>query len=158
MKHLNFALHHINSLRKEFSSGFTRLSLAFAVHGKPISVTLWRSDGTGLQVQCRMHDVFDRVEYGVLEFERALGNGDGETFIDLPDDLRLAPGSTVAKLILTDDGVMCESGFAVIGSQGSELIVVAGAYPYTLAVSVAGLPEPFEPEFPLDKYDRVEIA
>lgn len=103
-----------------------------------------------------MHDISDRVEYGVLEFEPALGNGGGKTLMDLPDDLRL--GSAVAKLVLTDDEVVCESGFVVRGGLGSELIVVAGAYPYTLAVSVAGLPGPFEPEFPLDKYDRVEIA
>ena len=69
MKKLIFALHDITSLREELSRGFAQISFASAAHRRPISITLRRSDGTGLRVRCRMHDVAERVEYGVLEFE-----------------------------------------------------------------------------------------
>lgn len=103
-----------------------------------------------------MHDVAERIEYGVLEFDSWAVDGAEEVTIDLPDDLW--EGSTASKLMVNDGGVVCESGLVVRGARGSELIVVAGAYPYTLAVSVAGAFGPFEPELPVDKYDRVLIV
>jgi hypothetical protein len=33
-------------------------------------VTLWRSDGTGLRLYSQMHDVAERREVGVLNFEQ----------------------------------------------------------------------------------------
>lgn len=156
MKKLIFALHNITSLREELSRGFAQISLASAAHRRPISITLRRSDGTGLRVRCRMHDVGERVEYGVLELEPSVANVEGEANIALPDDL--GGESSVEKLVLSDDRVVCESGFVVRGSRGSELIVVAGAYPYTVAVSVAGVSGPFEPEFPMEEYKRIVLA
>ncbi|MEM5299644.1 hypothetical protein VSR82_35735 [Burkholderia sp. JPY481] len=154
MKHLNFALHQIDSLGEQLSGGFVRLSLVFAAHGRPISVKLWRSDGTGIRVRCRMYDVAERVEHGVLEFEPLAENGGDDAVIDLPDDMH--GKCTVAKLVLNDDGVVCESGLVIRGSRGGELIVVAGVYPHTLAVNVAKAFGPFEPEYPMEKYARVE--
>jgi hypothetical protein len=105
-----------------------------------------------------MRDVAERVEYGVLEFEPwAGGNEEQGAIISLPNDVG-GEGTTIAKLLLRDDSVVCESGFAIRGGHGSELIVVAGAYPYTLAVAVTGISGSFEPEFPLEKYDRVVFA
>ena len=103
-----------------------------------------------------MHDVAERVEYGVLEFEPTVANVENEVNIALPADL--GGESSVEKLVLIDDKIVCESGFVVRGPRGSELIVVAGAYPYTVAVSVVGVSVPFEPEFSMEQYKRIVLA
>lgn len=49
-----------------------------------------------------------------------------------------------------------ESGIVLKASDGSEVVVVAGAFPYFLALSgVLPAPYSFQPEYPLDQYSRI---
>ena len=156
LKYLNFSVDKVGALGDEFEKGFSDISFEFASHGKPVSVTLWHSDATGIEVTCRMHDTDERVEYGTLEFapsDRRVGN---ETLVSLSCELGMP--AFVEKLVLRDDGVVCESGFTLRGRDGSALFVVAGVYPYTLAVRVAGYMGPFDPEFPIERYERVPMS
>ncbi|AJC21061.1 hypothetical protein [Pandoraea pulmonicola] len=156
MKYLNFALYQIGALGDEFDKGFKDISFEFASHGKPVSVTLWHADATGIEVTCKMHDTDERVEYGILEFAQVGRRAENKTFVSLDSDLS-AP-AFVEKLVLRDDGVICESGFMLGGRDGSVLLVVAGVYPYTLAVRVAGYLGPFDPEFPIERYERIPMS
>jgi len=158
MRELEFAWHERESLGAQLRGGFRRISTRTASHGKPIAVTLWRLDGSGLQIQSRMHDVAERLEVGVLEFMRIAQTGAVETALDLPKEF--AERISVNKLLIDLDGPTAESGVALENRLGEEIIVVAGAYPYTLAISaplVGGI-APFEPEYPLAQYRRVALA
>jgi hypothetical protein len=45
------------------------------------------------------------------------------------------------------------------GNNKDEIVIVAGDYPYSLAVrGVPSLPEIFKPEYPIDRYSRIPIS
>ena len=134
-----------------------RMSIRTAAHGRPISVTLWHSDGTGLLIQSTMRDVAERREVGVLDFAIAGVAEDDEKNLDIPASF--ISGVKASKLVINESGKTAESGIVLEASDGQEIVVVAGAYPYSLAVSsLSSMPHGFEPEYPLETYTRVEIA
>lgn len=52
-----------------------------------------------------------------------------------------------------------ESGLILKASSDDELVIVAGAYPYSLAVlGVPPIPHIFEPEYEISPYTRVPIT
>lgn len=118
------------------------------------SVTLWRTDGTVLTLGSEMYDVAPRLEVGVLNFS-CRNNPDVDTgTIDLGD---FRGEIDVSKLVIADSGTTAESGI-ILKCGSKELIIVAGAFPLTLAVGgvVTGLGY-FEPEYPLELYARVPL-
>ncbi|AJP58941.2 hypothetical protein UC34_22365 [Pandoraea vervacti] len=155
LERLKFTWHGIGALVNEFEKGFTGISFEFAAHGKPVSVTLWRADRTGIEVTSKMHDTDERAEYGTLEFAPSNRRVADEAFVSLSCDLGAQP--FVEMLVLKDGDVVCESGFTIRGGNGSALFVVAGVYPYTLAVRVTGYMGPFDPAFPIERYERVPM-
>ena len=61
----------------------------------------------------------------------------------------------VAKLLILESGIEVESGFELSAKTGEEIVVVAGVYPYSLALKgVSPLPHFFEPDYPLEQYLR----
>ena len=70
MNRLSFGWQEQESLFEELKRPITRISIEFAFHGKPVYVTLWRPDGTGLLIHSDMHDLAERREVGVLQFGR----------------------------------------------------------------------------------------
>jgi hypothetical protein len=65
----------------------------------------------------------------------------------------------VSKLIIHESGTSAESGVVLKAGNGEEIMVVAAAAPYFLAVlGVVSMPHIFEPEYQLDRYTRVPIA
>lgn len=121
-------------------------------------VTLWRTNQTGLTIQSGMHRIAERIEVGVLEFELAHSAvSRGAHFIDLPSSF--ASHFKVMKLTICEADVEAESGLVLVAADGKELIVVAGVYPYSLAVSdLPSIPQAFEPEYPLDRYTKVPLG
>ena len=123
---------------------------------RPMFVTLWRSEDTGLRMYTEMHDVAERREVGVLHLE--------QVSTPQPDDRFVTVSPTfeneiiVSKLLIRESGVEAESGVVFTTRAGDEIVVVAGAHPYALAVrGVSTLPRIFEPEYPLDRYLRLPI-
>lgn len=147
------------SLRAELGKPITQISLEFAIpNSGPRSLTLWRSDKTGLRLYTEMHDVAERREVGVLSFEHVSAPSAVEIFTDAAPAFQRE--IKLSKLIVQDSGMSAESGVVLATSTGDELVIVAGAYPYSLAVKGLNLPSMstvFNPEYPLDQYVRVPI-
>jgi hypothetical protein len=104
-----------------------------------------------------MHDVAERMEVGVLSFERISAIRPGETIADVASAFQ---GEIVVyKLIIDESGATAESGVILKAANGDEIVIVAGAYPFSLAVlGVLSMPHIFEPEYPIDLYRRVPIT
>ncbi len=155
MSYLAFENPELLSLAAEISQPFNRLSVNLYSKRWPQEVTLWRPDGSGLKIISVMHDVAERREVGVLRFSSASPPKLGDIDLDVSGSFEGV--LAVSKLIILELGTEAESGIALMTTSDTELIIVAGAFPYTLAVR--GLPGPhmFEPEYTLDHYMRVRM-
>ena len=128
-----------------------RASVRIAVHGRPISLTLWRGDGSGLRIQSRTHDLTERMEVGVLVFDVVDTPFADERIVELPGTFD-GP-IEITKLLIAESGTCAESGVVLKGADGSRIVVLAGANPYTIAIEgVVDAPHIFEPEYPVDRY------
>src|SRR5258708_7393986 len=142
-------------LAAELSKSIKRVSAEFVVPDNgPRFVTLWRSDETGLRLYTEMHDVAERREVGVLNFELVSTPRPGETITDVGPAFQ--GEIVVSKLIIHESGTSAESGAILKAGNGNEIVIVAGAYPYSLAVrGVLPTLNIFHPEYPIDRYLRV---
>ena len=156
MNSLSFVWTEATPLIAELHKPIKRVSLEFA-QGRPMFVTLWRSDGTGLRLYSQMHDVAERTEVGVLNFELVSSPQPDET---IADALSAFQGQiAVSKLVIRESDTTAESGVILKASSGDEIVIVAGARPYLLAVlGVVSLPHIFEPEYPIERYTRAPIT
>jgi hypothetical protein len=68
MNTLSFAWAEPTSLAAELAKPLKQVFFEFRPRGEPITLTLWRSDDTGLRIHSEMHDVAVRREVGVLSF------------------------------------------------------------------------------------------
>jgi hypothetical protein len=134
-----------------------QISLQLDTHGRPMNATLWRTDGTGLRIQSKMHDVAERKEVGVLEFSYVSFPSEHEKIVDVRS--RVGPELVVSKLIIHESGTSAESGIVIKSTLGHEILIVVAAMPYSLAVSgVLKGPHVFEPEYPVDRYENIPIT
>jgi hypothetical protein len=155
MNNLPFVWVEGTPLAAELRRPIGQVSLEFD-HRGPMFITLWRSDGTGLRVRSQMHDVAERREVGALNFDRVRAPRPEETIADLPSAFH--GEIVVSKLVIHESGTTAESGVILTGNN-DEIVIVAGAYPYSLAVrGVPSLPGIFNPEYPIDCYSRVPIT
>jgi len=118
------------------------------------SVTLWYSDGQGVTIRSRMYEIDERTEVGVLDFVPAKATANSELRIDL--SVRCKGSVEPNKLIVVESGNAIESGIALRLGDGSEVLIVAGAFPCSLAVR--GLDKTdaqFDSEYPLERYGCV---
>src|ERR1700686_2295271 len=68
MNTLSFSWGEPTSLAAELAKPLKHVFVEFMPHGEPITLTLWRSDDTGLRINSQMHDLAERTEVGVLSF------------------------------------------------------------------------------------------
>ena len=157
MNTLAFTWSESSALAQQLSQPVKAMSFSTMTHGAPISVVLWHSDGKGVAIQSIMHDIAERFEIGVLDFSVVATRDGNDMNIDVPDSFR--KNVKASKLDITDDGTTAESGVVLQASDGHEITIVAGVFPYSLAVSILSfMPHGFEPEYPLDAYARVAIS
>ncbi len=157
MNNLSFEWAEQGSLAVELGKPIKQVSLEIAVHQRPMTVTFWRPDGSGLKLCSEMHDVEERKEVGVLHFSRVLAPRPGETIAGVA--AAFEGEIVVSKLVVHESGTSAESGVILKARTGDEIVIVSGAYPYSLAIrGLLSLPHVFEPEYPLDQYDRVPLA
>jgi hypothetical protein len=153
MKKIPFIWNGENPLEHEITLPFHKIFLWIdEKHGRPMLLALLREDGSGIRVSSQMFDIAKWTEVGILEFDlvRSSQLTDGQIF-ELPEKFE-AP-ITATKLTIVESEVMAESGIILTGQNGSEIIVLAGVYPYTIAVQgIIDLPHVFEPEYPLVDY------
>jgi hypothetical protein len=161
---------YVNEVRKVPQSGdldtgqrvlerpIKQVSLEFPIPSTgPNSVTLWRSEEEGLRLCTEMHDVAERMEVGVLNFEQVSSHRPDERIVDVASAFQ--DEIAVSKLIVHESDTSAESGLILKASNGDEIVIVAGAYPYSLAVlGVPPMPHIFEPEYEIGHYMRVPIS
>ena len=122
----------------------------------PHLLTLWRPDGSGLRVHAEMRQISERMEIGVLSFERF--NSPSGSEVMLPIASGFDQQVDAFKLVVHESGVTAESGILLRAQNGSEITIVAGAFPLTIAVDgVVQRPHIFEPEYPMKEYERLPI-
>jgi hypothetical protein len=124
----------------------------------PRFFTLWHSEETGLKIFSQMHDIAERLEIGVLNFEKVTSLADNETTADVSAAFDCSVEAF--KLILDEEGTRAECGLALQANNGDQITIVPGAFPYSLAVLgvFESTPHIFEPEYELDRYTRVPIT
>lgn len=157
MQHLPFLWEGPTPLANELAAPVCRASLRRAAHGRPVSLTLWRSNGTGLRIQSRLHDLPRRGELAVLEFDLVTQPQPDDHTSELSTGLGTA--LRVEKMLVFEAGACAEAGVFLRGGHGAQIIAVAGAAPFTLAVKGVedDAPHGFEPAFLLEQYLRVEV-
>lgn len=155
MNKLVFIWHGTDLLADKLAEGFVRMSVELETHNRPTSVSLWRSDGSGLRIQSKMHDLAERREVGVLKFSTAIDtNQKVSNNYELPTSF--ASKLKVTTLLITESGIKAESGILLEANDGKEIVIVAGAYPYTLAIQGGpNIAHIFEPEYPLKDYTKL---
>jgi hypothetical protein len=143
------------SLEKACDKGFTNVSLVKAKHGRPIYIFLWSEAGAGIKIQCVMHDLEPRLEVGSLVFTRVETNDKKFETKDLPSCFR--SHLVLDKLLYTDEKAVVESGVVMTARSGEELLIVSGAFPYTVEICIAGFDQDFDPEYAIADYKREAI-
>jgi hypothetical protein len=139
------------------AQGITRISIRTAAHGRPIAVTLWQSETVGTRIESVMHDVAERIEVGVLVATRVSAPFADEVFVEVSNAFK--EDMVLSKLFIEVDKKRLESGLVLRGRDGCEIVIVAGAFPYSLAVlGIGEAPHRFEPEYPLNSYQRLKTV
>jgi len=157
MNSLSFGWKEQESLAGELARPITRVSIEFAFHGRPVYVTLWRPDETGLLIHSDMQDVAERREVGVLQFSRVHAAETQEITIEAPSVFH--ENLSVSKLVIEESGMESESGLILQANSGEEIVIVAGVQPYSIAVRGVTWPEyTFEPEYPMEQYARIAVG
>jgi hypothetical protein len=143
-------------LALEVSKPIKHVSIEFTPHGMPIYITLWRPDGSGLQIHSELREVEERVEIGFLCF-RHLHSPLGIEVM-LPIDPEFDHQVDAFKLVVHDSGARAESGILLVARNGSEITIAAAAYPFMIAIQgVIERPHIFEPEYFMEHFERVPI-
>lgn len=156
MTNLQFSWGGSTILTTQLVVPIVRVSVRTAAHGRPIAITLWRPDASGLHIQSTMHDLANRIEVGVLHFTLVESVGAEELVVGLPSSF--VNGLKATKLVIAEGGSIAESGVLLEATDGRQIAIVAGASPYTLAISgVFDMPHMFEPEYPLNSYSPVPL-
>ena len=157
MSDLTFGWCGHTSLASELVAPVRRASVRTAAHGRPISLTLWRGDGSGLRIQSRMQDLAERLEVGVLTFDVVDRPFADELVVELPATFNGPIEAT--KLLIAESGASAESGVVLRGGDDSQIIAMAGANPFTIAVKgVIEGPHVFEPEYPMESYTAASLG
>jgi hypothetical protein len=60
-------------------------------------------------------------------------------------------------MVVSERGILAESGVTLEDIHTERIVIVAGADPHTLAVRLPPIVPMFEPEYPLDRYQLVDL-
>jgi hypothetical protein len=152
MNYMPFVWDGKTLLAHELAMPFCEVSVRIeATHGRPISLTLLRCNRPSIRIQSQMYDVGKRLEIGVLKFDLVKSSYPDERIVKLSTNFDKPVAIT--KLLITEADSTAESGIIFKAIDGSQIIVVAGAFPHTIAIQGVGdWPHVFEPEYPLENY------
>jgi hypothetical protein len=159
MNYLPFVCKELASLPAELKKPILMVSIGiFHASWGPQTLTLWHSDGTGLKIFSQMHDIAERIEIGVLNFEKVTTHAGDATNADV--SVAFDCDIEAFKLILDEGGTRAECGLALRASNGDQITIVPSAGAYSLAILgvFASTPHIFEPEYQLNRYARVPIT
>lgn len=156
MKNLTYRWEGPDPLAVEVTKPIRQVSIEFEAHGKPMYVTLWRPDGSGLRIHSEVHEIAERMEIGVLRFSHFKSPSGSEVMLPIAPEFNQQVEAL--KLVVHESGVKAESGILLRARNGIEIAIVAAAFPFMLAVDgVVERPHIFEPEYPMEEYERLPI-
>lgn len=102
-----------------------------------------------------MVDLAERLEVGVIHVEGIVNSYRPEEEFSLPSEL--ATTLSAQRLVLNTEHGSVDSGVVLTSPCGGEIVIVSGAYPFTVEAMMTPAPHglrPFEPEYRLDLYER----
>jgi len=132
-------------------------SIDFEPHGKPMYITFWRPDESGLRVHSEAREIAERMEIGVLCFTHIKSLLGSELMLPIAPEFDQQVDAF--KLVVHESGLQAESGILLRARNGSEITVVAAAFPFMIAINgVVDKPHIFEPEYPMEDFERLPIS
>lgn len=144
-------------LAVEVTKPIRQVSIEFEPHGRPMYITLWRPGGSGLRVHSEVHEIAERMEIGVLRFGHFKSPSGSEAMLPIAPEFNQQVDAF--KLVVHESGVTAESGILLRARNGSEISIVAAAFPFMIAVSgVVQRPHIFEPGYPMEDLERLPIT
>ncbi len=156
MRKVAFKWDGSQSLKSVLSVPFYKVSMRqSAEHAvPPHSVTLWRVDGTWLEIYSTMYAISDRSEVGVLAFEMVAEPSNESVVVDMQPPFIPAE---IKKFLIKDEDVLAESGIKLSTAQDKVISVLAADFPCTVAVGGVGndIPHVFDTAYEIDKYEVV---
>lgn len=156
VENLTYGWEGPDPLAVEVTKPIRQVSIEFEPHGKPMYVTLWRPDGSGLRVHSEVHEIAERMEIGVLRFSHFKSPSGSEVMLPIAPEFNQQVDAF--KLVAHVSGVKAESGILLRARNGIEIAIVAAAFPFMIAVDgVVQRPHIFEPEYPMEEYERLPI-
>lgn len=98
-----------------------------------------------------MHDVGKRLEIGTLDFSSINNSTASAQLIALPEEF--SNYFSIRKMLMRSMENVFESGL-LLEANDKQICIVAGAFPFTLAVRISGIELPsFESECPFEAYE-----
>jgi hypothetical protein len=156
MVNLTYEWQGANPLTVEVTKPIKQVSIDFEPHGKPMYITLWRTDGSGLRVHSEVREIAERMEVGVLCFTHLKSPSGDEMMFSIDPEFNRQVDAF--KLVVHESGVTAESGILLKAKSGSEITITAAAFPFMIAVNgVVDRPHIFEPEYPMEDFERLPI-
>ena len=153
------AISQKDQLKLREAYGFARYGIKIAQHQRATDFFLLRADGTGFRFSVVMADLAERLEVGVLSVEAAGSEYFPKSSLELPSEF-LNELKAECLVLRTEFGDV-DSGLALVSPSGGEIVIVSGAYPYTVEVRMTQTISPtgrFEPEYDIHKYVRRELS
>jgi hypothetical protein len=141
----------LEQLRSVGLSGISCNRKDYGTHVSVSTVWLCLNDGTVLRFQPEMHDLEGWDEVGTLEIERVELSGVVSPFVKLGGQWQHV--ATIEKLVISEPGYFsAESGLKITNHEQEIIIICNNAAPYELALSAPTIHDPFNPEYPLERY------
>jgi len=153
--HLYYKLEGVDSLRALLEKGLTGFATQTAEHGRFTSIWLFLHKNIVLEIHSSMTDIESWQEVGTLLFRRLDINDNHPPQISL--DSVWANIKSLDKLIIKEDAYSAESGMVIRNNNDEELIIVCGAYPYTLEMLAPFCDFDFQPEYDFNLYSKKNI-
>lgn len=138
---------------------FVRFGFKTAQHHRATDFFLLRHNGTGFRFSVTMVDLAERIEVGVLGIESAKNGYRPEVEFDLPKEF--CGALRAERLVLRTEHGSVDSGLVLVANGGEEIVMVSGAYPYTISVKArpaVSTPWSFEPEYSIENYERSPVS
>src|SRR5260370_20664421 len=156
MKDLPFVWRGIGSLAERLALSFCYLSIDHDDR-RPYAIDLWHKPNLGTRIHNQMHDIAVRTEVGALDFSESAEPKNGSDEMVLPPAFH--DGLVISKLVLFERDHRVESGISFKSARGQELIIVAAAFPYQLALEASWTHVAYQnvPEYELSRYARVPL-
>ena len=131
------------------------ISIIRGVASKISRIVIWNDKCVGVSVRSKMHDVSERFEIGSLCFDylsRESFDGSGCENYKLNN---FSHPKNIDIMKYKTGEVCSESGLSIKNLNGDEILIVSGAYPYTIDFYCLELNfVVFEPEFGIEYYER----